>query len=412
VRDPAGPNAILCRVSDTPSQTHANRREGRLRENLSAFAIAIAVTVLFKYFVIEAYQIPTSSMQPTLMGSQEAAVYDRLLVDKRPYEVHEPKRWDVAVFRYPIRELQNYVKRIVGVGGDRLRIGSGNVYLVKDGTDGVAPADREVLRKPEAIQEQLWRELFPAGLDLYGGTALDAFFSASPSRSWEPVDGERDAVRLSKETRVARLTYGAGTHKLLNDVYDGYPTAVARAIKDAYGGQRTTSGRSEFVRDVRLDATIEPEGELGELRIELEAKEIGGRRVTYALSIENGKGELRALVDDDQDKTLRSEPFDAAIPAGRATKVRFEHRDDLMRVWLDGEPARLARHAARQHADAARVDPGQQRRDVDRSAAAARAAPRAADDDPRPARRPRPPLPAEFAQGRDRGARGVLLHDG
>ncbi|MFN6196297.1 MAG: S26 family signal peptidase, partial [Planctomycetota bacterium] len=55
---------------------------GPVRVNLEAFGVAILVAVLLKWFCIEAFQIPTSSMQPTLMGSNEAAVYDRILVDK------------------------------------------------------------------------------------------------------------------------------------------------------------------------------------------------------------------------------------------------------------------------------------------------------------------------------------------
>ena len=117
------------------------------RENLEAFGVAILMAVLLKPMIIEAYQIPTPSMQPTLMGSVEANVHDRILVDKIRYELFEPKRWDISVFRYPIRRNQNYVKRIVGVGGDRMRIAGGNLYSV----DGEGSVDG-IFRKPERIQ--------------------------------------------------------------------------------------------------------------------------------------------------------------------------------------------------------------------------------------------------------------------
>jgi len=84
-------------------------KRGPIRDNLEAFGVAILAAVLLKWFCIEAYQIPTSSMQPTLMGSSEASVYDRILVDKIRYEITEPQRWDVAVFRYPLQKNQNYV---------------------------------------------------------------------------------------------------------------------------------------------------------------------------------------------------------------------------------------------------------------------------------------------------------------
>ena len=67
----------------------------------------ILFAVLLKPFLIEAYMIPTPSMQPTMMGSREASVHDRLLVDKLCYAWGDPERWDIAVFRYPIRQIQS-----------------------------------------------------------------------------------------------------------------------------------------------------------------------------------------------------------------------------------------------------------------------------------------------------------------
>ena len=58
-------------------------------------------------------------MQPTLMGSSEAGIYDRLLVDKLTPAIREPQRWDVTVFGYPLQQNQNYVKRLVGLPGVR-----------------------------------------------------------------------------------------------------------------------------------------------------------------------------------------------------------------------------------------------------------------------------------------------------
>ena len=62
---------------------------GPIRYNLEAFGVAILGAVLLKWFCIEAFAIPTSSMQPTLMGSFEAGIYDRLLVNKLDPVVRE-----------------------------------------------------------------------------------------------------------------------------------------------------------------------------------------------------------------------------------------------------------------------------------------------------------------------------------
>ena len=79
---------------------------GPIRVNLEAFGVAILAAVLLKWFCLEAYQIPTSSMQPTLMGDQASQVFDRILVDKLLQTFREPKRWDITVFRYPLQKNQ------------------------------------------------------------------------------------------------------------------------------------------------------------------------------------------------------------------------------------------------------------------------------------------------------------------
>ena len=61
--------------------------------------MAIAMALFLKHFVIEAYKIPSGSMQPTLIGDEDADVKDRILVDKLRYAFRVPKRWVVGVLR-------------------------------------------------------------------------------------------------------------------------------------------------------------------------------------------------------------------------------------------------------------------------------------------------------------------------
>ena len=152
-----------------PAMANPTRKgEHKIRENIDALAIAILMAVLMKYFAIEAYQIPTSSMQPVMMGSKAAGVYDRILVDKSRYILpwNQPDRWDVAVFRYPLRRNQPYVKRVVGLPGETLRIAGGNVYRVREGGDAARPEDLEILRRPDAVLEAHWRNIHPLRAEL------------------------------------------------------------------------------------------------------------------------------------------------------------------------------------------------------------------------------------------------------
>ncbi|MEC7233020.1 MAG: S26 family signal peptidase, partial [Planctomycetota bacterium] len=67
------------------------------RDNIEAITISIVTIVLFKYFVLEAYKIPTGSMQPTLMGNEETGIFDRVIVDKLSYHFRDPERFEIAV---------------------------------------------------------------------------------------------------------------------------------------------------------------------------------------------------------------------------------------------------------------------------------------------------------------------------
>jgi signal peptidase I len=73
--------------------------------------------------VVQAFEIQMHSMEPTLLPD------DRVLVDKRFYRSHEPRRGDVIVFRYPLSPDKQYLKRIVGLPGDRVEIRSGRLHI-------------------------------------------------------------------------------------------------------------------------------------------------------------------------------------------------------------------------------------------------------------------------------------------
>ena len=71
---------------------------------------------------------------------------DRILVAKFPYEFADPKRWDVIVFKYPDNATMNYIKRLVGLPGETIRIRDGNLWIKPDKPD----ARFEIARKPPA----------------------------------------------------------------------------------------------------------------------------------------------------------------------------------------------------------------------------------------------------------------------
>ena len=73
--------------------------------------------------LVEPYKIPSASMLPTLL------VGDHLLTDKFIYKRAEPERGEIIIFSNPRNPKQNYIKRIIAVGGDTVQIVNKRVYL-------------------------------------------------------------------------------------------------------------------------------------------------------------------------------------------------------------------------------------------------------------------------------------------
>lgn len=301
---------------------------GPIRTNLEAFGVAILAAVLLKWFCIEAYQIPTSSMQPTLMGDTVAGVSDRILVDKIAATVREPQRWDITVFKYPLQKNQNYVKRLVGMPGDHLYIGGGNLSQVADRN---GKRSYTTLKKPDDLQAQMWKDVFPARMLVAGQTkAIGNFWGASPSSAFREDD---KGIAVSLESGSSRTLYFRDEENggFLDLYWDGYPTEVAQALRS----RPMHDGRQEIVPDGKLEATVTPDGTIDELSLEIEVRRPGVDKVVFAFSIVGGKGRL--LVRGPSGAPLAQSPeFPVELPSGTATEVAFAHVDDQLIAWVRG----------------------------------------------------------------------------
>lgn len=303
---------------------------GPVRQNLEAFGVAILAAVLLKWFCIEAFQIPTSSMQPTLMGG--AGVFDRILVDKILPLIREPQRWDITVFKYPLQKNQNYVKRIGGMPNDRLTLAGGNLYQVID--EGGKRTYR-CERKPADLQEHMWKNVYPARKIVRAETkSLGDVLSTSPSRVFAE-DGDDITVALdgARNQLHFRDQKDGG---MIDRVWDGYPESVARTMRDdEVKGRGLTGQPQEIVPDVRIAATVTAEQALDELLMEIEVtRQKPFDKVTYALVVRGGKGQLVVRVKDAQ--VGQSPEFALEIVPGTATGIAFAHVDDQLVAWRDG----------------------------------------------------------------------------
>jgi signal peptidase I len=105
-----------------------------LREYVESLLVAVIVAVFLRVFVVSAYKIPTSSMMPTLMAGDFVFAYKLPYGVPVPFSaekigVEMPKRGDVVVFRLPGNESVNYVKRVVGLPGERIELRNKKLFI-------------------------------------------------------------------------------------------------------------------------------------------------------------------------------------------------------------------------------------------------------------------------------------------
>jgi signal peptidase I len=144
-------------------------RKSTAREYAESIGVALAVALLLRAFVVEAFQIPSGSMIPTL------EIGDHIFVSKFAYgigipftnkkvmEFGDPKRGDIIVFRYPPDPSTDFIKRVVGLPGDLVQLRHNQVFIngqpmPRERTVGTCRYNEG--RSPEEARDcELWIEI-------------------------------------------------------------------------------------------------------------------------------------------------------------------------------------------------------------------------------------------------------------
>lgn len=118
-----------------PSETEGETTEPWLVDYAHSFFPVILIVLLLRSFLVEPFRIPSGSMMPNLL------IGDFILVNKfaygvrlpvthsKVYEVGEPRRGDIVVFRYPKDPRMDYIKRVIGLPGDRIAYFRKQLYV-------------------------------------------------------------------------------------------------------------------------------------------------------------------------------------------------------------------------------------------------------------------------------------------
>lgn len=298
-------------MSDPAAPQHglASRHKAPWRENIEALASAVIVALTFKVCFLEVSQIPSGSMQPTLMGNPATDVKDRVLVDKLSYRARDPQRWEVVVFQHPNMRSLTMVKRLVGMPSEQLRVLDGDLFVRPDSNSAW-----KILRKPELVQRSTWHRL-----------------SRAP---WGVPEGR---VALAADNA---LSYAPKTG-ILDRVLDGYPESLVAPIEAARSRDMQSGmvlyrneGQSN-VADLRLEGefTLSP----GARALRLEFRE-GERLYTFVLPGPAGSGESARIEQRDAkgEATVLATAAGMRLSAGAAAKVVAQNLDDELLLRVDG----------------------------------------------------------------------------
>jgi signal peptidase I len=112
------------------NEQQPEREEGVFRafgsfiwELLKVFILALVIIVPLRVFVAEPFIVSGTSMVPTFHNREY------LIIDKVSYRGGEPARGDVIVFKYPKDESQYFIKRVIGLPGEKVKVEEGHVVV-------------------------------------------------------------------------------------------------------------------------------------------------------------------------------------------------------------------------------------------------------------------------------------------
>jgi signal peptidase I len=140
-------------------------RKPAMRSSVTEWAGTLLIFLFATTTLVQAYVIPTGSMEGNLLIGDHVMV-DRLAysgpgaIGRKVLPYREVERGDIVAFLYPEDTREIYVKRVIGVPGDRIRIVNGDV--IRNGRRLVEPYTQHI-----AEQQDSWANNFPAGPNLY-----------------------------------------------------------------------------------------------------------------------------------------------------------------------------------------------------------------------------------------------------
>ncbi|GAC1478643.1 MAG: signal peptidase I [Candidatus Dormibacteria bacterium] len=175
-------------MAPPPATGQAPHQKSFLRDTLEIVFLALVLYVVIQY-AVQTVHVLGSSMAGTLHDN------DLLVASKISYKLHDPQRGDIIVFKPPNEDSRDFIKRVIALPGDKIRITNSVVFI-----------NGQVLREPYLPEKWTYNNNWPAdGQDKL--VPADQYFvmgdnrnHSSDSRSFGFV--ERDAILGKAEVRI------------------------------------------------------------------------------------------------------------------------------------------------------------------------------------------------------------------
>jgi len=175
-----------------------------LREWIVSIAVALMVVFVIRTFLFQIIRVDGASMSPTLLDGE------RLFVSVLDVKLNDAERGDIVICHYPNRGSTNFVKRVVGVPGDKVYRANGVTHVLYE----VAGADGSVQVVDEMMDER-WALYFPNGAnDDYEPYTLgedeyfvvgDNRYNSHDSRDWNDFSAENDVGPITGDMIVGKV---------------------------------------------------------------------------------------------------------------------------------------------------------------------------------------------------------------
>jgi signal peptidase I len=284
---------------------------------------------------------------------------DRIIVNKFAYALRDPERWDVVVFKFPGNAQMNYIKRLVGLPGETLRVQSGDIFTTTSNSE----ADFKIARKPPhkvLAMRQVVHDTAHDPLTLYEAkwplrwsdaagvwkreVTADAPLveqsyngEAGAKQAWlryRHIVPEQGVWNAALEGRA--LDPAVARPRLITD-QTAYNTELERSDARLIGGVGVPWYKLglHWVGDLMVEADVELQSDTGEVVLEVVE---GGVHFQCVFDVATGAAKLQAL------------PFEGAEPfAGLAATaesplsgvgthtLRMANFDNEILVWVDGK---------------------------------------------------------------------------